>query len=317
MPRRKLISIVTPCYNEEGNIEDLHTQIIQIMAQLPEYDFEHIYIDNASTDGTVPILRRLAATDSRVKVILNARNFGHIRSPFHGILQAHGDAVIGMASDLQDPPQLIKEFIKKWEEGYKIVIGAKSRSNETWFLFALRTVYYRILRKLTDVPLVENFTGFGLYDHHVVEVLRKIDDPYPYFRGLIADIGFEAAKIKFIQPKRKRGITKNNFYTLFDMAMLGLTNNTKVPLRLAIMFGFLVATISFAVGLFYLIYKLLNWQSFDVGLAPLVVGLSFLGGVQLIFLGIIGEYIGAIYTQVLHRPLVIEKERINFNSEDH
>jgi len=308
-----LISIVTSCYNEEGNVEDLHSQIVQVMSELPGYEYEHIYIDNASTDQTIPILRRLAATDLRVKVILNARNFGHIRSPFHGILQAHGDAVICMSSDLQDPPQLIKEFIKKWEEGYKIVMGVKSRSQETWFLFALRTIYYRILGNLSDIRLVENFTGFGLYDRQIVEVLRKIDDPYPYFRGLIADIGFEAAKIKFIQPKRKRGITKNNFYTLFDMAMLGLANNTKVPLRLAIMFGFLVASISFAVGLFYLLYKLFNWQSFEVGLAPLVVGLSFLGGVQLIFLGIIGEYVGAIYTQVLHRPLVIEKERINFD----
>lgn len=313
MAEKKLISIVTPCYNEEENVEDLHIQITQIMAELPEYDFEHIYIDNASTDQTIPILRRLAAADKRVKVIINARNFGHIRSPFYGLLQAHGDAVIGMASDLQDPPQLIKEFIKKWEEGYKIVMGVKSRSQETWFLFALRTVYYRILGKLSDIRLVEHFTGFGLYDRQVVEVLRKIDDPYPYLRGLVADIGFDAAKVEFTQPARKRGITKNNFYTLFDMAMLGLANNTKVPLRLAIMFGFLVAAISFAVGLFYLIYKIINWQSFEVGLAPLVVGLSFLGGVQLIFLGIIGEYIGAIYTQVLHRPLVIEKERINFD----
>ncbi len=313
MSEKKLISIVTPCYNEEENVEDLHIQITQIMSELSGYEFEHIYIDNASTDRTVPILRRLAAADKRVKVIINARNFGHIRSPFYGLMQAHGDAVIGMASDLQDPPQLIKEFIKKWEEGYKVVMGIKSRSKETWFIFALRTIYYRILGKLSDIRLVENFTGFGLYDRQIVEVLRRIDDPYPYFRGLIADIGFEAAKIKFIQPKRKRGITKNNFYTLFDMAMLGLANNTKVPLRLAIMFGFLVASISFAVGLFYLLYKLFNWQSFEVGLAPLVVGLSFLGGVQLIFLGIIGEYVGAIYTQVLHRPLVIEKERINFD----
>jgi glycosyltransferase involved in cell wall biosynthesis len=313
MSEKKLISIVTPCYNEEENVEDLHIQITQIMSELSGYEFEHIYIDNASTDRTVPILRRLAAADKRVKVIINARNFGHIRSPFYGLMQAHGDAVIGMASDLQDPPQLIKEFIKKWEEGYKVVMGVKSRSKETWFIFALRTIYYRILGKLSDIRLVENFTGFGLYDRQIVEVLRRIDDPYPYFRGLIADIGFEAAKIKFIQPKRKRGITKNNFYTLFDMAMLGLANNTKVPLRLAIMFGFLVASISFAVGLFYLLYKLFNWQSFEVGLAPLVVGLSFLGGVQLIFLGIIGEYVGAIYTQVLHRPLVIEKERINFD----
>ena len=313
MPGKKLVSIVTPCYNEEENVEDLHAQIIQIMEGIPEYDFEHIYIDNASTDQTIPILRRLAAADKRVKVILNTRNFGHIRSPTHGLLQAHGDAVICMSSDLQDPPQLIKEFIKKWEEGYKVVMGVKSRSQETWLLFRLRTFYYKTLNKLADVSLVENFTGFGLYDRQVVEILRQIDDPYPYSRGLVADIGFDAAKIEFTQPARKRGISKNNFYTLFDMAMLGLTNNTKVPLRLATMFGFLVAAISFIIGMFYLVYKLIYWQDFSPGLAPLVVGLSFLGGVQLIFLGIIGEYIGAIYTQVLHRPLVIEKERINFD----
>jgi len=313
MSEKKLISIVTPCYNEEENVEDLHAQITQIMSELPDYNFEHIYIDNASTDQTIPILRRLAAADKRVKVILNARNFGHIRSPFHGLLQAGGDAVVLMVSDFQDPPHLIKEFIKKWEEGYKIVMGVKTRSQETWLLFTLRTMYYRVLNRLADIRLVENYSGFGLYDRQVVEVLRQIDDPYPYFRGLIADIGFEAAKIEFVQPVRKRGITKNNFYTLFDMAMLGLTNNTKIPLRLATMFGFLVSVISFIIGLFYLIYKLVNWQSFSVGLAPLVVGMFFLGGIQILFLGIIGEYIGAVYTQILRRPLVIEKERINFD----
>jgi polyisoprenyl-phosphate glycosyltransferase len=283
------------------------------MSELPDYNFEHIYIDNCSNDSTVQTLRRLATNDSTVKVILNARNFGHIRSPYHGILQSHGDAVILMASDLQDPPSLIKTFVKKWEEGYKIVVGVKSNSEETWPLFMMRSIYYRTLSRLADIHLIEHYTGFGLYDSQVVEILRKIDDPYPYFRGLIADIGFEVAKIEFMQPTRKRGITKNNFYTLFDIAMLGLTNNTKIPLRLATMFGFLAAAVSFVIGLFYLVYKLLNWESFSVGLAPLVVGLFFFGAIQLIFLGIVGEYVGAIYTQVLHRPLVIEKERINFD----
>jgi len=287
------------------------------MSELPEYEFEHIYIDNASNDGTVPILRRLAAEDPRVKVILNARNFGHIRSPFHALLQARGDAVICMASDLQDPPRLIKEFIRKWEEGFKVVMGVKTRSEETRFFFAQRKLYYRVLGKLSEVRLVENFTGFALCDKQVVQALRKIDDPYPYFRGLIAEIGFEAAKVEFLQPKRKRGITKSNFYSLYDMAMLGFTSNTKIPLRLATMVGFLTAAISFLIGVFYLVYKLIYWHSFEVGLAPLVVGLFFVGGIQLFFLGIVGEYIGAIYTQVLHRPLVIEKERINFGSEDH
>lgn len=309
----KLISIVTPCYNEEENVRDLHAQIVKVMADLPEYSFEHIFIDNASTDGTVPILRQLAAEDKRVKVILNARNFGHIRSPYYGLLQAAGDAVISMASDLQEPPVLIKDFIQKWEEGYKIVMGVKSRSEETWLFFALRTLYYRILGRLSDVRLVENFTGFGLYDQQVIAILRKIDDPYPYFRGLIADIGFPAARVEFVQPTRKRGITKNNFYTLLDMAMLGLTNYTKIPLRLATIFGFMAAFLSFIVGLFYLVYKLIDWKNFSLGLAPVVVGLFFFGAIQLFFLGVVGEYIGAIYTQVLHRPLVIEKERINFD----
>lgn len=283
------------------------------MAELTEFDFEHIYIDNASTDQTVDILRGMAAVDPKVKVIVNARNFGHIRSPYYGLLNAYGDAVICMASDLQDPPHLIRDFIEKWEEGYKVVMGVKSRSEETWVFFALRTLYYKVLGRLSNVQLVENFTGFGLYDRRVIEILRRIDDPYPYFRGLIADIGFPAARIEFIQPTRKRGITKNNFQTLYDMAMLGLTNYSKIPLRMATMVGFIAAVISFIVGLVYLIYKLVNWQNFEVGLAPIVVGFFFFGAIQLIFLGIVGEYIGAIYTQVLHRPLVIEKERINFD----
>ena len=313
----KLISILTACYNEEENVEQLHAEVVQVMSQLPEYEFEHIYIDNASTDGTVPILRRLAAEDSRVKVILNARNFGHIRSPFHGILQARGDAVISLAADFQEPPNLIKEFVKKWEEGYLVVTGIKTASQQGWIFHAVRTLYYRVLRKLSDVNLIENFTGFGLYDRQVVEILRKMDDPYPYTRGLIADIGLDAAKVEFIQPARKRGITKNNFYTLFDMAMLGFTNNTKIPLRLATMVGFLVAAVSFIIALFYLVLKLIYWQDFALGLAPLVIGMFFFGGIQMLFLGIVGEYVGAIYTQVLHRPLVIEKERINFDSADH
>jgi glycosyltransferase involved in cell wall biosynthesis len=299
------------------NVEDLHDHITDVMSGLPDYDYEHIYIDNASTDGTVPILRRLAAADRRVKAILNTRNFGHIRSPFHGILEARGDAVILMASDLQDPPALIKEFIKKWEEGNKIIIGVKSTSEEGWIFYALRSMYYRILKMVSEGHIIEHFTGFGLYDRQVVEILRKMDDPYPYLRGLISEIGLDIVKIEFKQPARKRGITKNNFYTLFDMAMLGFTNNTKIALRLATMLGFLTAGISFLVGLFYLVYKLIYWQSFELGLAPLVVGIFFIGGVLLLFLGVVGEYVGAIYTQVLHRPLVIEKERINFDSEAH
>jgi polyisoprenyl-phosphate glycosyltransferase len=307
----KLISIVTPCYNEEENLEELSQRIRAVMANL-KYDYEHIVIDNASTDQSVNILKKLAQNDEHLKVIVNMRNFGHIRSPYHALMQTSGDAVIGMASDLQDPPERIPEFIRKWEEGYKVVIGIKTRSEESWIFHALRSVYYRALRSLSEVPLIDNFTGFGLYDRQVINIVRDLNDPYPYFRGMIAELGFEHAKIEFTQPQRKRGVSKNNFYTLYDLAMLGLTGYTKIPLRLATTLGFLTAGISFLVGLAYLIYKLIFWASFSVGLAPEVIGLFFLGSVQLIFLGILGEYTGAIYTQVMHRPLVIEKERINF-----
>jgi polyisoprenyl-phosphate glycosyltransferase len=307
----KLISILTPCFNEEENVQELYDRIKQVMKEYV-YDYEHIFIDNASTDNTMEILRGLAAKDKRVKVIINTRNFGHIRSPHYALLQARGDAVIGLASDLQDPPEKIPEFIRKWEEGYKVVIGVKTSSQESGLFYFMRSLYYRVLRGLSDVPLIDNFTGFGLYDRKVVEILREFNDPYPYFRGLIADIGFDIARIEFDQPRRKRGISKNNFYTLYDMAMLGVVSYTKVPLRLATMFGFFSAGVSFLVGLVYLIYKLIDWQNFSLGLAPVVIGLFFLGSVQLFFLGVVGEYIGQIYTLSVHRPLVIEKERINF-----
>ena len=283
------------------------------MAGLPGYDYEHIFIDNASKDRTVAILRELAKEDRRVKVIVNARNFGHIRSPCYAILQARGDAVISIVADLQDPPAMIADFVRKWEEGYKVVMGVKKGSAESTVMSALRRLYYRTLRRLSDVELVEHFTGFGLYDRQVIDVLRSLGDPYPYFRGLIADIGFESAKVEYVQPARKRGVTKNNFYTLYDMAMLGLTTYSKVPLRLATMLGFASAALSLLVALFYLVYKLVFWKSFSVGLAPLVVGIFFFSSVQLIFLGIVGEYVGSIHTYVRHMPLVVEKERINFD----
>jgi len=309
--KKKLISIITPCFNEEENVEELYTRIKRAMSSL-KYQYEHIFIDNASTDDTAKKLRALAAKDKKVKVILNTRNFGHVRSPVYALLQASGDAIVAMASDLQDPPERIPDFIQKWEEGFPVVIGVKEKTEDAVFFHFLRTTYYRILRSLSDVHLIENFTGFGLYDRNVLEVVRKLDDPYPYFRGLIADLGFDIAKITFTQQRRKRGISKNNFYTLYDLAMLGLTNYTKIPLRLAAMFGFLASFISFAIGFIYLVYKLIFWYQFSLGSAPLVIGLFFLGSVQLMFLGVVGEYIGAIHTQIMHRPLVIEKERINF-----
>jgi len=309
----KHISIVTACYNEEENVRELYERVKKVMSSLAEYRYEHIFIDNASNDRTVDILRQIAGHDRNVKVIINARNFGHIRSPYHALLQARGDAVISIVADLQDPPEMITDFIKKWEDGNKIVIGVKEISEESPLLFAIRKLYYNVIGKLSEINLIKNFTGFGLYDKKVIEILRQIDDPYPYFRGLICDIGYERAEIPYVQPARRRGFTKNNFYTLYDMAMLGITNHSKVPLRLATMTGFAVALFSLLVAFGYFLYKLIFWNSFTVGVAPLVIGLFFFGSVQLFFIGIIGEYIGSIHTQVLKRPLVVEKERINFD----
>lgn len=308
----KKISIVTPCYNEEGNVEELYKRVKIVMSAI-SYEYEHIFIDNASTDNTSSILKNIAAHDKKVKVIINTRNFGHIRSSYHAFVNAMGDAVVHIVADLQDPPELITTFIKKWEEGFKIVIGVKAKSEESRFFFYIRKTYYYLIGKLSEIDLIKDFTGFGLYDKKIMNILRTIDDPYPYFRGLICDIGFERAEIPYAQPIRKRGITKNNFYTLYDMAMLGITNHSKVPLRLATMTGFAVAILSLLVAVGYFIYKLIFWDSFSVGMAPLVIGLFFFAAVQLFFIGIIGEYIGAIHTQVLKRPLVIEKERINFD----
>jgi glycosyltransferase involved in cell wall biosynthesis len=310
----KLISVVAGSFNEESNVTELYDRLCATFAErLPAYAFEIIFIDNASTDGTVEVLKGLARRDSRVKIIVNNRNFGHIRSGYHAFLQATGDAVVAMASDLQDPPEMLAEFVAKWEEGYKIVLAQKTTSDESPLFFLVRKTYYNIINRLSEIELVKNATGFGLYDRRVVEDIRRVDDPYPYFRGLICDLGYDRALIPFTQPARKRGFSKNNFYTLWDMAMLGLTNHSKVPLRLAIFAGCGVGALSFLVAFAYLIYKLLFWSNFQVGTAPLVIGMFFIGAVQLVFIGLLGEYIGAIHTQVLRRPPVIEKERINFD----
>ena len=312
----KKISIVTGCYNEEENVEALYTEVKKIFQEkLKDYEYEHIFIDNASKDATVSILKRLAGVDKNVKIIVNSRNFGHIRSPYYGLLQASGDAVISIVADFQDPPDMIPQLIGKWEEGFKIAVGVKEKSDESSIFFLIRKIYYKIATKLADVELIDNFTGFGLYDKSIIDIFRNIPDAYPYFRGLICEIGFEKAIIEYHQPARKRGITKNNFYTLFDLAMLGITTHSKVPVRLASMMGFGTAILSLFVALGYFVYKILFWNSFQLGLAPLVIGLFFFSAVQLISIGIIGEYVGNIYTQVLKRPLVIEKERVNFKKE--
>jgi glycosyltransferase involved in cell wall biosynthesis len=311
----KTISIHTPCFNEEDNVEEVYKRCRAVIQKLGRYKYEHIFIDNSSTDNTVAILKRIASRDRNVKVIVNARNFGHIRSPYHAFLQCRGDAVIGIVADLQDPPELIEELVKKWEEGYMMVLCLKTASRENPLLYWVRTQYYRLVKRLSDIETFENFTGFGLYDRKVVEAVKSFPDAYPYFRGMIAEIGLPYCTIQFEQARRIRGITKNNFYTLYDMAMLGITNLSKVPLRFVTFLGFAASVLSVLVGLAYLVYKLIFWRNFEVGMAPLVIGLFFLGSVQLVSMGILGEYIGAIHTQVLKRPYVIEKERMNSEYE--
>lgn len=311
----KKISLVSSCYNEEENIDVLYERTMKSIESFEKkYEFEYILLDNGSTDNTAGKLRELAQKDSRVKVILNARNFGHIRSPYYGMLQATGDAIIYLASDLQDPPELIPEFIEKWEQGYKIVLGQKTESEESLIFFLIRSAYYELIARIADddTNLVKNCTGFGLYDKRVIDIVRSLDDPYPYLRGLICDIGFEKAFVEFKQPLRKRGITKNNFYTMYDNAMVGIVKHSKVPLRLMAFLGFGFSFLSLAVAFLYFILKLVFWNDFALGMAPIIISIFFLASVQLFCMGVLGEYIGAIYTRVNKKPVVVEKERINF-----
>lgn len=304
---------MTACYNEEENVAELIIAVANVFSKLPQYTYEHLFIDNSSSDKTVEILREISKTDKHVKVIVNARNFGHIRSPFHGLIQCKGDAVISLVADFQDPPEMIEKFLNKWEEGYKIVIGIKHKSKENPLMFAIRRFFYNLLASVSgNDATIKNFTGFGLYDQKFISILRELDDPYPYFRGLVTELGFDRFEIDYTQPQRAGGKTKNNFFTLYDMAMLGFTNHSKMPLRLSAFIGFFSAIISLLIAIVYFVYKLINWYEFQVGTAPMVIGVFFFSSVQLFFIGIIGEYIGAIHTQVRKRPLVIEKERINF-----
>jgi len=339
---RRLVTVLTPCFNEVTNVAAVWESVARVTGRLngrpssrdveradnvqgfsigesahengdgARIEFIHLFVDNASTDGTQEELRRLAARDPRVHLIFNQRNFGHVRSPYHGLLQAEGDAVIVLAADLQDPPELIGELLARWKAGSQVVFGQKVNSAESPLFFEARKAYYRLVKRMADVELIENVTGFGLYDRSVIEAFRELNEPYPYVRGLISELGFAVALVPYEQPKRLRGTTKNNLYTLYDVAMLGITSHSKVPLRLATMLGFASSAVSFFVGLVYLIYKLVYWERFPLGVAPVVIGLFFFASVQLFFIGVIGEYIGAIHTRVTKRPLVIEKERINF-----
>lgn len=307
----KIISIVTPVYNESDNVVELHKRVAEVMKSLP-YDYEHLCIDNCSTDNTVDILKSIASEDPRLKVIVNTRNFGYIRSSFHALLQASGDAVVLIASDLQDPPEMIRDFVAQWEAGFKTVMAVKPESEESRLMSRVRRLYYNLVSRISEVPLMKNATGSGLFDRAVIEVLRSLNDPYPYFRGLVCEIGFPIATVPFRQPRRLRGVTSQNFYSLYDMAMLGITKHSKVPLRIMTIGGLVLALLSMLTAFGYLITKLLFWNSFGMGTAPILIGLFFFGAVQMVFLGILGEYIGSIQTQVRKLPHVIEAERINF-----
>lgn len=312
----KKISIMIPCYNEEENVILMSEAIVDLFnTELTSYDYELLFIDNCSTDKTREYLRMICGKNKHIKAIFNARNFGQFNSPYYGLLQTTGDCVVSMCCDFQDPIELIPKYIKEWENGYKIVIGIKTSSKESKIMYKLRSLYYKIIKKYSDVEQIEHFTGSGLYDKSFIDVLRDLKDPTPFMRGLVAELGFARKEIPYEQPQRRAGKTHNNWYTLYDAAMLSFTSYTKIGLRLATFMGILAGTGSFIVAIIYLILKLTHWNSFTAGMAPVVIGMFFLGGIQLFFLGFIGEYILSINKRVMNRPLVVEEERINFEKE--
>ena len=314
---KKKISVVIPTYNEEGNVKPLAQAIVDVMEnELPEYNYEIIFIDNHSKDKTKMYLRQMCKENKHIKAIFNARNFGQLRSPVYGLKQAYGDCVIRMCADFQDPVDMIVKFVREWEQGWKIVVGIKKSSKEKKFMYFVRTCYYKLIRKITDIDHIEHFTGFGLYDKDFVDVVRDLHDPMPYLRGIIAELGYDYKEIPYQQQKRKAGKSKNNFYSLYDYAMIGITSYSKVVLRMATFLGLFVGGASFVVAIVYLILKLLYWDRFSAGIAPLVIGVFFLGAMQLFFIGLLGEYVLSINTRVLDRPLVVVEEKLNFEDDD-
>jgi len=312
----KKISVVIPTYNEQDNVEAIYAAVTeQFEKNLNKYGYEIIFIDNCSKDATREKISGVCEKDKNVKAIFNAKNFGPFNSPYYGLLQMTGDCVIMLCADFQDPVELIPVFVAEWEAGRKIVAGIKTASKENGFMYYLRTKYYDFVKKFSEVEQIEHFTGFGLYDRSFIEVLRKLDDPTPFLRGIVAELGFERKEIPYTQAKRRAGKTSTNWYTLYDAAMLSITSYTKIGLRSATLAGFIMALIFSLAGLVYLIYKLCFWNSFQLGLAPMLIGVFFLGAVQLFFIGIMGEYILSINTRMKKRPLVIEEKRINFSKK--
>lgn len=310
----KKISVLIPCFNEEENVGPISQAVIGTLeSDLPEYDYELVFIDNDSRDNTRSILRELCAQNPKIKAIFNAKNFGQFNSPYYGMLQVTGDCVISMVADFQDPVELIPQYVHEWEKGYKIVIGIKTSSKENKIMYFLRSCYYKLIKKLSDVEQIEHFTGSGLYDRDFIEILRNLDDPTPFLRGIVAELGYKRKEIPYEQPKRRAGKTSNNFYKLYDAAMLSITSYTKVGLRLATIFGSICSVVSLGVAFVYLVLKLLYWYRFPAGMAPILIGMCFLGSVQIFFIGMVGEYILSINSRVMKRPLVVEEERINFD----
>lgn len=301
-----------PCYNEEQNARPIYEAVRdEFQAKLPQYDYEILFIDNCSRDKTREIIKEICSEDKKVKAIFNVKNFGQFNSPYYGLLQTTGDCAIMLCADFQDPVELIPTFVQEWEKGYKIVIGRKTRSQEGRIMYFLCGCYYKLIRKMSSTEIIEQFTGFGLYDKSFVQVLRELKDPTPFIRGIVAELGPERKEIEYTQPKRRAGKTHNNWYSLFDAAMLSFTSYTKIGMRIAEFFGFAVAGLSFLIGMFYLIAKLIAWNSFSAGYAPTMIAVFFMGGVQLTFLGFLGEYIMAMNTRIMNRPLVVEEKRIN------
>lgn len=310
---KKTISVLIPCYNEQENVVPISQAVVEVLTRdLSAYDYELIFIDNDSSDNTRPLLREICRQNPKIKAIFNAKNFGQFNSPFYGMLQTSGDCTITLCCDFQDPVEMIPDMVAEWEKGAKIVSCIKTASRENPLMRFFRSIYYKIIRKMSSVDQIEHFTGFGLYDRSFIEVLRSLKDPTPFLRGIVAELGYKRVSLSYTQAKRRAGHTHNNFFTLFDAAMLSFTSYTKVGLHLVTIVGFILALGSMLAGLVYLILKLLYWDTFSAGLAPLVVGLFFLNAVELLFIGFVGEYVMSVNTRVMNRPLVIEEERINF-----
>ena len=314
--KKKTISIMVPTYNEEENVVLMYEALKNIFQkELKKYNYEILFIDNKSQDKTRTLIREICAKDKNVKAIFNAQNFGQFNSPYYGLISTTGDCTISVAADFQDPVEMIPKFVKEWENGYKIVIGIKNKSEESKIVYALRSLYYKMIKKFSEVEQIEHFTGFGLYDKDFIEVLKNLDDPDPYLRGIVAELGFERKEIPFTQPKRQRGKSSNNWYRLYDAAMLGITSYTKIGLRLATIVGFMISFLSVFVALIYLVLKLCNWNSFQAGIAPIIIGVFLLGGMQIFFIGFLGEYILNINQRIMHRPLVVVEEKLNFEGD--